>query len=143
MSRLGRRFPAPLRFGEPQHRLPPILSVPTEASITDTTVTIGLSTTSLSGTEYWYISESATPPSAADLKSGTGATKNGNTGTPLNPRTFDVTGLVAATTYYSYFIQNDGAVDSNLLESGSWATTGGGGVVVPVMDHHYRMMRAC
>lgn len=102
----------------------PVLSLPTEASITDTTVTVGATTDDATGTLYYYISTSATPPSASNLKDGTGSVKFGNTASvSVGINTFPVTGLTASTTYYTYFIQNDGSSDSNLLESGSWATT--------------------
>lgn len=129
MPRIGRGFPIQPHLGEFLF-LVPILSAPTEASITDTTVTVGCSTTSLLGTLYYYISTSASAPTASDLKDGTGATKFGNDTSISNPQTFAVTGLTASTTYFTYFIQNDGGADSNLLESGSWSTTAGGGIVV-------------
>lgn len=135
MSRIGRGFPIWPVLRRDFAFLVPILSVPTEASITDTTVTVGCSTTSLLGTLYYYISTSATPPSASDLKDGTGAVKFGNDTSITNPQTFGVTGLSASTTYYTYFIQNDGLADSNLLESGNWATTSGL-VVTPYYYEH-------
>jgi len=124
MARFGRRFPISPYVSEFQF-LVPVLSLPTEASITDTTATVGCTTTSLQGTLYYYVSTSATPPSASDLKDGTGSVDFGNDATITNPQTFAATGLSASTTYYTYFIQNDGAADSNILESGSWATTSG------------------
>lgn len=135
MSRFGRRFPIhPLI--QRVNFLVPVLFDPTEASITDTTVTVGCSTTSLLGTLYYYISTSASAPTASDLKDGTGATKFGNDTSVSNPQTFAVTGLSASTTYFTYFIQNDGTADSNILESGSWSTTAGG-LSIPIAMHHY------
>ena len=101
----------------------PVLSLPTETSITDTTVTVGATTDDATGTLYYYISTSATAPSVANLKSVSGSVKFGNDASlSVGANTFAVTGLTASTNYYTYFIQNDGANDSNLLESGIWAT---------------------
>jgi len=136
MSRIGRGFPIPPHIGEFWF-LVPVLSLPTEASITDTTVTVGCTTTRFAGTLYYFISTSASAPSAADLKAGTGATKFGNAASTTNPQTFAVTGLAASTTYYTYFIQNDGVSDSNILESGSWATAAAGGLSIPIAAYHY------
>ena len=46
--------------------------------------------------------------------------------------TFNTTGLSAGTSYYSYFLQDSGfadSLDSNILESGVWATTGAGAAI--------------
>jgi len=103
----------------------PVLSLPTEASITSTTVTVGATTDDDTGTLYYYISTSASAPSAANLKSGSGAVKYGSDASlSVGANTFAVTGLTSAVTYYTYFVQNDGASDSNILESGSWVTEG-------------------
>ena len=135
MPRIGRRFPIQPHYDRTFRFLVPVLSAPTEASITETTVTVGCSTTSLLGTLYYYISTSINAPSASDLKDGTGATKFGNDTSVTNPTTFAVTGLTSDTEYFTYFIQNDGAADSNLLESGTWRTAGG--ISVPLFMHHY------
>jgi hypothetical protein len=102
-----------------------VLSVPTEADITDTTATVGCSTDRTGTGEdlYYYISTSATAPSAADLKAGTGAVDSGSqTDVSASPFTFAASGLSPSTTYYTYFLQNNAAGDSTILESGSWAT---------------------
>ena len=124
MARLGRARPQ-RQLRQRYGFFVPVLTDPTEASITDTTVTVGCSTTSLLGTLYYYISTSGTAPSVSDLKDGTGSVKFGQDTSVSNPQTFAVTGLTASTTYFTYFIQNDDVADSNLLESGSWATTSG------------------
>lgn len=135
MPRLGRRFPIQPQVGLFRYGI----SVPTEASITDTTVTVGCSTWTLVGTLYYYISTSATAPSVSDLKDGTSSVKFGNDASVTNPTTFAVTGLSASTTYFTYFIQNDGALDTNLLESGSWQTSAGG-LSIPIAMHHYKQL---
>ena len=100
------------------------LSLPTEADITDTTVTVGCTTDDATGTMYYYISTSATAPSVSDLKDGTSSVKFGNDTSISIPQTFAVTGLTTDTTYYTYFLQNDTSDDSAILESGSWQTLG-------------------
>ena len=122
MSRIGRGFPVHPLYQESFQFLVPILSVPTQVSITSTQATVGCSTTSLLGTLYYYISLSALEVSASDIKDGTRSFRFGNTTAITNPHTFAVTGLVEATTYYTHFIQNDGLADSNILTSGGWNT---------------------
>lgn len=113
----------------------PVLSLPTETSITATTATVGATTDSATGTLYYYISTSATAPSAADLKAGTGSVTFGSDASlSVGANTFAATGLTASTTYYTYFIQNDGASDSNILESGSWATIASGPTITNTTD---------
>ncbi len=102
----------------------PVLTLPTETDITDTTATVGCTTNFATGTLYYYISTSATAPNATDLKAGTGAVDSGSQASPgTGTETFAATGLSASTTYYTYFIHNNTGGDSNILESGSWATT--------------------
>jgi len=101
----------------------PVLSLPTETSITTSTVTVGATSDDATGTLYYYISTSATAPSAADLKAGTSSVTFGNTASvSVGTNTFGITGLSGDTTYYTYFLQNDGVIDSSILESGSWST---------------------
>jgi hypothetical protein len=49
------------------------LTLPVESDITETTAIVGCSSSRFFGDLYCYVSTSATPPSATDLKSGTGA----------------------------------------------------------------------
>lgn len=103
----------------------PNLSLPTEASITGTTATVGCTTDQGDGTLYFYVSTSATAPTAANLKDGTG-TSAGMFGNQASPgtgiETFPVTGLSQSTAYYTYFIHNNASGDSTILESGVWYT---------------------
>ena len=101
----------------------PQLSLPTEASITETTATVGCTTDTAAGTLYAYVSTSATPPSVADLKDGTGSVDFDNQTSPgVGIETFAITGLSAGTNYYSYFLHNEASEDSSILESGVWST---------------------
>jgi len=104
--------------------VPPVLSTATVTNRRNTTATVGCTTdTPAEGTLYYYVSTSATPPTAANLKNGTGAVAFGNTTNPAAPQTFAVTGLTKGTTYYTHFIHNNTLGDSNILTSASWITT--------------------
>lgn len=99
------------------------LSLPTQTDITAFTATVGCTSDTASGTLYYYISTSATPPSSADLKAGTGAVDAGSTGSVIaGANTFSATGLSASTTYYTHFIQDVAGSDSTILTSSSWTT---------------------
>lgn len=104
-----------------------VLTLPTEADITDTTVTVGCTTDLAVGVLYYYIGTSATAPSKTDLKLGTGADAAGFIVSPgIGIETFAATGLTQSTTYYTYFYQEQtGTSGSDILESGSWATIAG------------------
>jgi len=58
--------------------LGPSLSLATATNLADTTATIGVTTDTAGGQLYYYVSNSATPPSIVDLKAGTGAVKSGS-----------------------------------------------------------------
>lgn len=82
--------------------------------------TAQLDITASAGTVYWYISTSATRPSVANIKDGTGATSFGNY---THPGTFTgPSGLTASTTYYPYALVNDGVSDSEIYAGASFAT---------------------
>ena len=103
----------------------PTLTLPTETNITANTATVGCTTDTAAGTLYWFVSTSATAPTAANLKNGTGAYNSqfGNIASPgIGTETFSVTGLAQSGTYYTYFVHTNGVGDSNILESGSWLT---------------------
>jgi hypothetical protein len=101
----------------------PILTLPTEADITGTTATVGCTTDTAAGTLYWFVSETATPPTAANLKAGTGAYSS-QFGSQLSPgigtETFPVTSLTQGDDYYTYFLHTNATGDSIILESGVW-----------------------
>ena len=83
-----------------------VLTSGTVTGETQTTATIGCTTDTAGGTLYWYVSTSATPPSAADLKAGTGSVDFGNLVPTSGANTAGATGLTANTTYYHYWIQS-------------------------------------
>ena len=104
----------------------PYLSSSTDSNIGTTTATIGVTTSLVVDANdilYYYVSTSATPPSAGDLIAGTGAAAYGNDATPTTgANTFNVTGLTSVTTYYSHFYQTSDNGNSVILSSSSWAT---------------------
>jgi hypothetical protein len=80
-----------------------------------TTATIRVTTDTATGTLYTAVTTSATPPSSADLKAGTGAVfADDQTITTTGEKSFSATGLTAATGYYAHCIHNDGTDDSNI-----------------------------
>jgi len=105
----------------------PILSLPTESAITQTTATLGY-TTDTAGATTWVVStQSATTPSIPNIKAGQDhlgapADYSANHVPTVGINSFAATGLVANTGYFNYFVQNDGADDSLILESGAWST---------------------
>lgn len=107
----------------------PVLTSPTGTQTGSTTATIGATTDEGNGTLYGYVSTSATPPSDADLKAGTGAVWSGSaavSGTGAN--TLSVTGLTASTGYYGHLLHTDAAAnDSNTVTSAQFTTTAGAG----------------
>lgn len=78
------------------------------------------------GTLYWFVSTSATPPSATDLKAGTGAADSGSVstvklGAAISTGAFS--GLSPETTYYVHYLhRNLGGVDSAIATSASFTT---------------------
>jgi len=107
----------------------PVLSSPSVTSITQTGATVNYSTDT-GGTAYIYKSTSATPPSTADLKAGTGAVYAANASVASGARSFTTSGGSADTLYYWYVILNDGDDDSNVL-SGSFTTSAAVGATHP------------
>ena len=64
------------------------------------TATLDLTTSSTSGLIYWFVSTSATPPSAGDLKAGAGAVSSGSQAvTAPGAQSVPVTGLATSTGY--------------------------------------------
>jgi len=88
-----------------------------------------VSTDQGSGTLYWVVTTSATPPSAAQVKAGENhlgapANSSGNqavSGTGAQSVSGS-SGLVGNTTYYTYYVQNNANGDSNVAASGSWVS---------------------
>lgn len=102
----------------------PVLSSPTDAANGSTGGTLSVSTNESGGTLYGFVSTSATPPSGADLKAGTGAVWSGNqavSGTGV--QNMSATGLTASTAYYAHFLHTDAAAnDSNIASADGFTT---------------------
>lgn len=99
----------------------PVLSMPSGSPSTATSISGTVMTDEGNGTLYHYFSQSATPPSIANLKAGTGADAAGSqTITAAGMPTVVESGLVEDNTYYIHFLHTDAAGnDSNI------ATTAG------------------
>lgn len=102
----------------------PTLSSAADSANGSTGASISVSTNEGNGTLYWYISTSSSPPSAANLKSGSGAVVAGNqavsgTGT----QNASPTGLTASTAYYAHFLHRDAAGNDSSIASGDGFTT--------------------
>lgn len=105
-----------------------VLTSPTGAQTGATTATGTVSTNQASGTFYWVVTASATPPSAAQVKAGqnnggTAAAALGSAAAVSGTNTFNATGLTAATTYYFYFMQENAVpLQSTVSASASFVT---------------------
>lgn len=103
----------------------PILSSPTGTATGSATATIGATTDEANGTLYGFVSTSATPPSDADLKAGTGAVWAGSaTVSSTGANTLNASGLSASTAYYAHLLHTDAAAnDSNTVTSAQFTTS--------------------
>jgi hypothetical protein len=102
----------------------PLLSGPADLATSDTTATISVSTDTANGTLYWYLSTSATPPSPADLKAGTGAAFSGSQAvSATGVQTKNLTGLAPSTVYYAHFLHSDAAGNDSAVASADGFTT--------------------
>ncbi len=113
----------------------PILSSPTGTATGTTTATIGATTDEGNGTLYGFVSTSATPPSDADLKAGTGAVWAGSVAvSSTGAKTLNATGLTASTGYYGHLLHSDAAAnDSNTVTSAQFTTATPGALpIVPL-----------
>lgn len=113
----------------------PTLSSPTDVETSSTEADLSVSTNEGNGTLYWYVSTSATPPSATDLKAGTGAVDSGSqtvSGTGVQNATAN--GLTAETTYYAHFLHRDATGNDSDIASGDGFTTEATPSFTPLMD---------
>lgn len=104
----------------------PVLSSPTDTVLPSNAADLSVTTDKGQGTLYWFVSTSATPPSAANLKAGTGAVAYGSQAvTSTGAQDITATGFSASTTYYSYFLHNDGTQDSSIAATDGFTTSSG------------------
>lgn len=97
----------------------PVLTNATGTKTGETTAAGSVTTDKASGTLYAVVTTSATPPSGADIKAGTGvvyATSQAVTATGV--QNVSATGLSASTTYYWHFIHDN----SNIITTDAFTT---------------------
>lgn len=101
----------------------PVLSSAAGVANGATGYTGSVSTTSDTGTLYWYVSASATPPSATDLKAGTSAVDSGSqTVTGTGTQNVSGSGLTASNNYYIHYLHSVGGTDSAIVTSTQFTT---------------------
>lgn len=111
----------------------PTLTNPTDTKTGSTTATLTVDTNEANGTLYAVATTSGTPPSAAQVKlgqdnSGVAAAYAANqaivsTGT----KTFNATGLTAATGYTAFFMHEDASSNQSTVSAANGFTTDAGG----------------
>lgn len=103
---------------------PPLLSGPIGLATGATTAALTVKTTEGNGTLYWYVSQSATPPSESDLQDGTGADAADSVSvTAPGQQEIVVTSLVAETEYYAHFLHIDNSNNaSNIVSTAAFTT---------------------
>lgn len=112
---------ARLKVGGPP--VAPVLSAPTDIASGAAGGLLTVTTTGSSGTLYWFVSTSATPPTAANLKAGTGATKFGSQAvTATGAQSATAAGLAISTLYYAHVIHTNSAGDSNIVTGDGFTT---------------------
>lgn len=118
----------------------PVISGAYGTPVTSTTATVGCDTDTAAGTLYAAITSTATTPSAADIKAGTGATWFGSVSVASITPTLSATGLGGASNYYVHFVQTVSGIDSAPISSAQFttpATSGAGAHPVGVLTQHY------
>ncbi|MEW8042032.1 MAG: cadherin repeat domain-containing protein [Candidatus Thiodiazotropha endolucinida] len=104
----------------------PVLTNPALTSTGQSTMQGTVDTNVDTGTGYAYCSESATPPSAADLKAGTGASWSGSQAiTSTGTKTFNATGLPAGIVHYMHYLHDNSGSESDISTSAGVATDSG------------------
>lgn len=97
----------------------PVLSLPTQDSVTDTTATVGVTTNEANGDLYAVVS--ALQPSAAQIKLGQNSTgvaaPSANKVVTSTDEAITVAGLTASTTYTVWMLQSNTAGDSNFVST--------------------------
>lgn len=107
----------------------PTLSSPTGTKTGQTTATGTVDTDEANGTLYAVVSSSATPPTAVQVEagqnnSGSAARWSGSQSiTTTGTKNISATGLLAATTYYAYYMHKDAAGNRSTVSSASSFTT--------------------
>lgn len=109
---------------------PPVLTSPGRDTITSTGVRLFATSDIGTGTDYGAVSTSASAPTEAQIKVGSGgsivAVSSGALVSGVNYRT--ITGLTSSTLYYGYKMAANGS-DSNIVATGSFTTAAPGPVI--------------
>lgn len=107
-----------------------VLTTPTTTSITDTDVTVGASTTDISGTLYAVVVPSAdAAPTVQEIKDGqrsggAAAIGSGSALVTTSPQVLaTITTLTASTSYTLYMVQATGAAGDTNIVSAAFSTT--------------------
>jgi hypothetical protein len=127
-------LPYPLAAARGGHQLvaaglvPAVLTLPVDLPLTDTTAYVGVTSDTGSGTLYYVVSTSATPPSVAQIQAGqdstgSAAAASGNSSASAGVNAFTATGLSSNTAYYAYFDQNTGVGFNSNVSAGNGFTT--------------------
>jgi len=104
----------------------PVISSPTSASATTTSLSGSVSTDADNGTLYWFVSASGTAPSVSDHKAGTGSASFGSQAVSASgtQNVSSMTGLSEGVTYYVHYLHNSSGGDSNqVVAAGVLAST--------------------
>jgi len=121
----------------------PVLSSPTGTQTGSSTATVGATTDEGNGTLYAFVSTSATPPSGADLKAGTGAVWSGSTAVSSSgAKTLNATGLSPSTGYYAHLIHTDAAANDSNIVTSSQFTTASASSIAAIAAYHRMLRRA-
>jgi hypothetical protein len=103
---------------------PPVLSGPYDDALSTTTGAGGVSSNEIGGTIYFYLNNSATPPSAANLKACVGGAYCENRSVDIvGTHTYNATGLTEGTAYYSHFLHRDAAGNDSAIATADGFTT--------------------
>lgn len=123
----------------------PVLSSSVGTATGAAAATIGATTDEGNGTLFGFVSVSATPPSATDLKAGTGAVWAGSVAVAsTGAKTLSATGLTASTAYHAHLIHTDAATNnSNIVTSAQFTTDAAPPASsIAVIFSNYRFRRA-
>lgn len=114
----------------------PVLTFPNAVKNGSNAMTGAVTTNEAAGTLFWYISQSATPPSAAAMVSGSGADASGsNLVSVAGIQEIASSGLVASTTYYAHYLHRDYAGNlSAIVSSASFLTDAGSVLGAPTLS---------
>lgn len=123
--RAGPNFPS----SSSSDTTPPNLSSPIGSALSASAAVGRITTDEPAGTLYWVVSESATPPSVAQIQAGNDSTGSGGADagnqsvSATGQQTVLASGLSASTTYYFYFQHQDASANDSTVSSSSSFTT--------------------